>query len=202
MTRRRLVLAYVILGAGALAAAGGLLGSETALRGGAGLAYLAALVHLVSFLIRGVPRRRPAILVGSGRTILAGCVGALLVVVGFNLIVVIGGWWTPRNARPADASAAVIAAVATLASAAALWRRPSARRAALLNVVALMVLALTMVAWLAPGAAAPGADHGARDVILAINLVVVIAVGISLDRLFASVDDAPAGPTVAPARLV
>ena len=208
MSERRppLILAHVVVGLGILALAGALFHRREAVVFGAMFGYLAAMVHGLSFALRVRGRREPAVMLGSARGILAA---TLIAVAGTALanFILVAVYVGTDKCGPIDATPALAWAIALLVLCWRVWIRPSARRAGVMQIIA--------VAFAVPGilitvsqAAARGAIHRvpmlASDVRLVLDtsmfvtFIVVAAAGPVLDNLFASIDDQPShAPPVA-----
>lgn len=189
---RRLILAYLIVAMAVLALLGAVMGSEVGLRSGAAFGYLFAMIHAVSFFVRSRKRRAPAALERTGKLILATTLGAVAAVAIGNLIVVsllLGGH---KDVPPATIGSTSVWMVLVGVLCWRAWILPSARRAAVLQLVAMM-LAL-------PSLIGPVADAGkkfaASDSAIAMMttalftaFAVVACSGPVLDKLYSIVGD-------------
>jgi hypothetical protein len=190
----RLVLAYVIVLLGAVALAGAIAGSLPALVLGAVFGWLTAILHSVSFFVRSRKRRDASDLAGSARTILAVTLIAMAASAGGNLLAVAVHSDRPRVTY-ADGGAAAVWAILVVVLCWRAWLVPSARRAAVLQAVAVWFAVPTMFTTVVDAN-----RHGASDALLATSLFVAFVIvgvsGAALDKLFASVHDR--GPDVVP----
>lgn len=192
MKRKRLVLAYLVVGCGALALVGQLGGSERATAIGAGLAVMLALVHAIAFFVRVRKRRLPALLDAHGRRILACALAAVIGVLlaNFTFIAIhVDGKVTSAESGTSFGWLVVMLVVAVRA-----WLVRSARRAGVLYLVAVWLGIPQILGMLLSSLRAGFADKAVVDTLLLVSFVVIVAAGAVLDRLYADVADRDPGP--------
>jgi hypothetical protein len=192
----RLILAYLIVGFAVLALVGGVIGNVQLAVTGIAFGYMLAMIHGVSFFIRVRKRRAPARLDPTGRRILAATLGAVGAVAIGNLITVTVVLQGKTVVAPAQLGAVSLWMVLIGVLCWRAWILPSARRAGVLQIVAVL-LAMpgvfgTVIEATDPKRSPPMlalGDRGALATGLFIAFAVVTCAGPVLDKLFAAVPD-------------
>lgn len=200
---RRLILAYLIVGLAMLALVGALTGNQVALAFGGSFGYLLAMMHGVSFFVRSRKRRAPAELDRTGTLILATTLGALAAVAVGNLIVVTLTLQGHPEVPPATIGSVSVWMVLVGVLCWRAWIVPSARRAAVLQLVAVMLALPSLIGSIADAQrilALRGSAMARMNTGMFIGFVVVACSGPVLDKLFAIVGDKQ--PEVVPEAIV
>jgi hypothetical protein len=200
---RRLILAYLIVGLAMLALAGAVTGNTTALAMGGSFGYLLAMIHGVSFFVRSRKRRAPAALERTGTLILAITLGALAAVALGTLILVSLTLKGHREVPPATIGSVSVWMVLVGVLCWRAWIVPSARRAAVLQLVAVLLALPSLIGSIADAQrvlALHGSAMARMNTGMFIGFAVVACSGPVLDKLFAIVGDKQ--PEVVPEAIV
>lgn len=199
--RRRLILAYSLVGLAGITVVEAILGERDGVGSAAAFGWLFGVIHAVWFLVASRRRRVPAALDRTGTVVLAATLAALAAVTVGNLAVmtVAVPAHTKLPTEKMGAASMWMVLVGVLCWRA--WRVRSARRAAVLQVAAvLLALPLLMDAMgILPSTDKTSPAHAEAVATVAttplIAFAVVLCAGPVLDRLFSRFSD---GATVEP----
>jgi hypothetical protein len=191
-----LILAYLIVALAAVALVGALIGNKGMLGIGGVFAYLFAMIHGISFMVRARKRRDPAALDPMGRRILAATLGAMAASALGNLVaaslILEGRAGVEPNQLVGLSVWMVLMSVLCWRA----WIVPSARRAAILQLVSVIFAVPSILTATLTTHRVEGAVTRVRietDAVLVTGMFVAFAVvccaGPVLDRLFADAPD-------------
>ena len=200
---RRLILAYLIVGLAIVALIGAVTGSDPALAIGGLFGYLFAMIHGVSFFVRSRKRRAPGDLDRTGKLILATTLGALAAVAIGNLITVTLTLEGHRGVPPATIGSVSVWMILVGVLCWRAWILPSARRAAVLQLIAVMLALPSLFGPLGDAGHLFELSKASMRMLttgMFIGFAVVACSGAVLDKLYAVVDDKQ--PEIVPEAIV
>lgn len=180
--KRPLILAYLVLALGVLALAGLAVDNDPMAATGIVFGVLVASVHGVSFCVRVRGRKEPALLDRTGKWILHITLGAMagVVIACFVLVVL----YDPASGALGFGWMVILGVLAYRA-----WIVTSARRAGVLQLVAVVVGIPQLMVTFLRVEDAQDAPHDVLAIVVPIAFLVISAAGPVLDKLFASVED-------------
>lgn len=190
--KRPLVLAYLVLGSGAFALVGVLADHDWVIDTGVGCSVLFALVHAIAFVVRARKRKTPAMLDRSGRWILGVTLGAVIGVLALNFS--IAAIYVGAKGENHELEAGLAWLVIMLVLAVRAWVVPTARRAAVLQVVSIFLGIPQLVGLAILANRSAGYADPVPDTVLVVTFAVIAAAGPVLDKLYASVADRDPSP--------
>jgi hypothetical protein len=193
---RRLILAYLIVALAAVALVGALIGSKPMLGLGGVFAYLFAMIHAISFMVRARKRRDPAALDPLGRRILAATLAAMAASALGNLVTASLLLQGRADVQPNQLVGLSVWMVLMAVLCWRAWIVPSARRAAILQLVSVIFAVPSILTAMVTTTRHDGVVTKVgleTDAVLVTGMFVAFAVvccaGPVLDRLFADTPD-------------
>lgn len=189
---RPLILAYLVLGAGAFALVGVLLDHDWIIDTGAGCGALFAFVHAIAFVVRVRKRKKPALLDRTGRWILGITLGTVIGMLVLNFA--IAALYVGRTSKHYELEGGLAWLVIMLVLAVRAWVLPSPRRAAVLQIVSMFLGVPQLIGLVIVVNRATAYLDPLPDTVLMVTFAVIAAAGPVLDKLYASVADRDSGP--------